>query len=190
MRYGQTNEVATVSNGTLAASRIVNCNRSPNAIVLFDLLLHIKLLEDENAALFVSSIEKYIAEHPRIWDCMILWRYDRFDADMEQVFCRIGLRHRNSWQDAGRILRDKGELLKFIHQLGDSMDVNFGSVPARRVIFSGGTLIKSGPVSDVKKNFKRDLLNPSNIHVRNDSENEIDNEKFMASLQGSQEQVA
>lgn len=169
LRYGQTNEVATVSNGTIAGSRIVNCNRSPNAVVVFDLMLHICLLQDENAATFVAAIEKYIAQHPRIWDCMVLFRFDRFDADMEQVYCRVGVRHRNSWQDAARILRDNGELQKFIYQLGETMDVNFDSPPARRLVYSGGTLLKSGQVSEDGPNFKSKLLQPKNIrtNVRN-----------------------
>jgi hypothetical protein len=158
LRYGQTNEVATVSNGTISGSRIVNCNRSPNAVVVFDLLLHICLIEDEKAQVYVSAIEQFIREHPRIWECVVLFRYDKFDADMEQVFCRIAVRHRNSWQDAGRILRDKGDLQQFIFQLGKSMAVNFDSPPPRRLIYTGGTL-RSGQV----ENYKRNLLTPANI---------------------------
>jgi hypothetical protein len=158
LRYAQTNEVATVSNGTISGSRIVNCNRSVNAVVVFDLLLHICLIEEGKSATFVSAIEQFIQEHPRIWECLVLFRYDKFDADNEQVFCRIAVRHRNSWQDAGRILRDKGELQKFIYQVGKSMGVNFDSPPARRLIYTGGTL-KSGQV----ESYKRNLLTPKNI---------------------------
>jgi hypothetical protein len=158
LRYAQSNEVATVNNGTISGSRIVNCNRSPNAVVVFDLLLHICLIEDEKAQVYVSAIEQFIHDHPRIWECVVLFRYDKFDADMEQVFCRIAVRHRNSWQDAGRILRDKGELQKFIYQLGKSMEVNFESPPARRLIYTGGTMV-NGQV----QNYKKNLLAPTNI---------------------------
>jgi hypothetical protein len=127
-------------------------------VVVFDLLLHICLIEDEKSQVYLSAIEQFIHEHPRIWECVVLFRYDRFDADMEQVFSRIAVRHRNSWQDAGRILRDKGELQKFIYQLGKSMAVNFESPPARRLIYTGGTL-KSGQV----QNYKKNLLTPANI---------------------------
>jgi hypothetical protein len=158
LRYAQSNEVATVSNGTISGSRIVNCNRSPNAVVVFDLLLHICLIEEDKAQVYVSAIEQFIRDHPRIWECVVFFRYDKFDADNEQAFCRIAVRHRNSWQDAGRILRDKGELQKFIYQLGKSMAVNFDSPPARRLIYTGGTL-KSGQV----ETYKRGLLTPTNI---------------------------
>jgi hypothetical protein len=147
-----------VSNGTISGSRIVNCNRSPNAVVVFDLMLHICVIEDDKAQVYVSAIEQFIHDHPRIWECVVFFRYDKFDADNEQAFCRIAVRHRNSWQDAGRILRDKGELVKFIYQLGKSMAVNFDSPPARRLIYTGGTL-RSGQV----EKYKRGLLTPTNI---------------------------
>jgi hypothetical protein len=186
LRYGQSNEVATVSNGTISGSRIVNCNRSPNAVVVFDILLHISLIEDEKAQTYVSAVEQFVQEHPRIWECVVFFRYEKFDADNEQVFTRMAVRHRNSWQDAGRILRDKGELSKFIYELGRSMSVNFESPPARRLIYTGGTL-KSGQVQTYKKN----LLTPANIrnNVIGDeptgatTTKEVSDALFMANLQ-------
>jgi hypothetical protein len=158
LRYSQSNEVATVSNGTISGSRIVNCNRSPNAVVVFDLMLHICVIEDDKAQVYVSAIEQIIHDHPRIWECVVFFRYDKFDADNEQAFCRIAVRHRNSWQDACRILRDKGELQKCIYQLSKSMVVNFDSPPARRVIYTDGTL-RNGQV----EKYERGLLAPTSI---------------------------
>jgi hypothetical protein len=178
-----------VSNGTISGSRIVNCNRSPNAVVVFDLMLHICIIEEDKSQIYVSAIEQFVQEHPRIWEVVVFFRYDRFDADNEQAFCRIAVRHRNSWQDSGRILRDKGELQKFIYQLGKSMGVIFESPPARRLIYTGGTL-RSGQVEKYKKN----LLTPANIRnnvIRDEPEvssstttKEVADALFRANLQG------
>jgi small-conductance mechanosensitive channel len=188
LRFAQSNEVATVSNGTISECRIVNCNRSPNAMVAFDLVLHICLIKDGKVDGFTAAIENYIHEHPRVWDCLVFFRYDKFDADMEQVFCRIAVRHRDSWQDAMRILRDRGEFQNFVYALGMDMGVNFDSPPARRLIYTGG-ILKSGQVVD----YKRNLLTPANIKnaaIMGDtaaatSDNDVANALFMAQLQKS-----
>jgi hypothetical protein len=150
-------------------------------------MLHIFIIEEDKSQIYVSAIEQFVQEHPRIWECVVFFRYDRFDADNEQAFCRIAVRHRNSWQDSGRILRDKGELQKFIYKLGKSMGVTFESPPARRLIYTGGTL-RSGQVEKYKKN----LLTPANIRntvIRDEPEGptttkEVADALFRANLQG------
>jgi hypothetical protein len=62
------------------------------------------------------------------------------------------IRHRNSWQDAARIFRDFGELQKFVLTVGQEMNINFETPPARRLLYQGGTLIH-GQVIDYKKNL-------------------------------------
>jgi small-conductance mechanosensitive channel len=166
LRFGLTNEVATVNNGTIAGSRICNLNRSPNAVCVLELVMHICLIHNDQAIVFRTALEKYISDHPRVWEALVNFRYNTFDADNEQVRVLLQARHRNSWQDAARVLRDFGEFKRFVHMLGDTMGVNFDAPPSRRLIYQGGTL-KTGAVED----FKRNLLLPENIenYINDDS---------------------
>jgi hypothetical protein len=166
LRFALTNEVATVNNGSIAGSRIYNLNRSPNAVCILELVMHICLIHNDQAIVFKIAIEKYISDNPRVWEALVNFRYNTFDADNEQVRVLLQARHRNSWQDATRVLRDFGEFKRFVHMLGETMGVNFDSPPSRRLIYQGGTL-KTGAVED----FKRNLLLPENIenYMKDDS---------------------
>lgn len=62
--YGATNEVATYTNSSLAASRIINAARSPNASLLFFLKFPIDT-PYEKLQVFKASIEKFIKARPR-----------------------------------------------------------------------------------------------------------------------------
>lgn len=62
--YGTTNEVATYSNGSLAASRVINAARSPRAL----LYVYLKFPVDTQFAkykAFKSAVEKFILARPR-----------------------------------------------------------------------------------------------------------------------------
>ena len=79
----------------------------------------------------------------------------------------MSFRHRNSWQDAGRIKLNRSELLRFIYDRAEKYKVNYESPASRRLLYQAGVL-KNGQ-TDV---FKRDLLKPTNIrsHSRTQSE--------------------
>lgn len=66
LRYAKTNEISTVNNGGLANMRIVNCARSPGAIIQLNLDLCLKTSVAKLKS-FRASIEKYVADHPRHW---------------------------------------------------------------------------------------------------------------------------
>jgi Mechanosensitive ion channel len=86
LRFARTNEVSTVNNWAIADQRIVNCNRSPNAIVFFEVMLHIRIMEGDNLEKFVNRLKEYVHDNPRIWDSLAFCRHDRIDGDNEQVF--------------------------------------------------------------------------------------------------------
>lgn len=165
LRYARTNEVATVNNWSISASRIVNCNRSPNAIVVVSHMVHIAVLEGGKLAKFQAGLHKYVSDNPRIWDSLVFCRQDSVDADMEQVNFTLAFRHRNSWQDAGRILLNRGELLRFIYATCKQLGISYDTPPNRRLLYYGGVL-EQGQVQDYKIN----LLTPKNIrsHKRPD----------------------
>lgn len=86
LRYARTNEVSTVNNWSISGSRIVNCNRSPNAIISLELMMHISVLEREKLAEFRESLELYVRDNPRVWDSLAFCRHDNIDPDNEIVY--------------------------------------------------------------------------------------------------------
>lgn len=85
LRYARTNEVSTLNNWAIAGSKIINCNRSPSAIVVLDTKLHISILRDDALQLFQADLQKYVKTHPRTWESLVFCRHDVIDADNEQV---------------------------------------------------------------------------------------------------------
>ena len=158
LRYSKTNEVSTVNNWSIAGSRIVNCARSPNATVHFEFKAHISILDDQKLEKFQSAIQKYVEEHPRVWDSIAHLRHDEFNADEERVTFALAIRHRSSWQEAGRIKLDRSDVFRFLFELGSKLDVHFEKPADQAVIYEGGKLKQGG--SDVL-NMKNMLSAPN-----------------------------
>lgn len=108
--------MSTVSNSSIAGSRIINCIRSPNAVIVIPITLHISFLKEEKFTAFQNAMKTYVREQTRSWEKLIFLIKSDVDADNEKVVATLAFGHRNSWQDAGRILVHKGNLLKFIHE--------------------------------------------------------------------------
>lgn len=155
------NEVATVSNGSIASTRITNCARSKNAVVVIPLKLHISIQNDMNLERFKEGLENYVSDNPAIWDMLIFLRCDDIDSDNEFVMCRLAVRSRHSWQVAARILADRGRMFQFCSDLAKKLKVNFDSPAPRRVLYYGGNLV-SGAVKDFKKDLLMDENNITN----------------------------
>jgi len=89
-------------------------------------------------------------------------RKDVIDADNELVTFTLAFRHRSSWQDAGKILINKGNLMEHVHWIVKDLGVELDTPPPRRVIYDGGRL-EIGSRQDYKSN----LLKASNIMSQN-----------------------
>jgi small-conductance mechanosensitive channel len=152
LRFGQSNEVATVSNGSIASARIANCARSANAVVLIVLKLHISLHNKNNLKLYKEAIENFVADNPRVWDGIGFFRCEGIDTDDESTMYKLAIRSRHNWQNAPRIFLDKAELWKFLIDTAEKLGVRYDSQIARRVLYFGGALAEGG-VSDFKKNL-------------------------------------
>lgn len=85
LRNARTNEVSILHNWAIVGSKIINCNRSPGAIILLDIKLHISILEGTNLSDFQAQLQKYVETHPRVWDSLVFCRHDSIDTDNEQV---------------------------------------------------------------------------------------------------------
>ncbi|GKY97780.1 hypothetical protein MPSEU_000736200 [Mayamaea pseudoterrestris] len=161
LRYARTNEVSSLNNSSIAASRIINCNRSSHAIVFLDKVTHISILDSKNLEQFQLSLENYVRDHPRIWDSLAFLRIESIDTNEEQVKFSMAFRHRNSWQDAGRILLNRADLVRFVFDALKGLDAAYDTPPIRQLVYYGGEL-EEGQVKDYKLN----LLNAANIRKK------------------------
>jgi hypothetical protein len=133
LRFAATNEVATVNNSSVAMSRIINCNRSPSALVTLDLLF-LDTTTDEQLSIFREAVGKFVQDRPRIWDSVLFFRKDAISQNLDLMECTLRCRHTKSWQDAASILMNKSELLTFCFEMGKTLGVNYDSPPRRQYV--------------------------------------------------------
>lgn len=116
-----TNERASLSNGSLASSRIINWARSPQA--QFHIFLNIPLdTPYEKILLFKQAIEEYMKARPREWRALNGMRCNRVVANENYMEWLIVIQHREAWQQVGQVLDSKANLSSYsqevIRQLG------------------------------------------------------------------------
>ena len=127
LRFGPTNEIATVDNGSLARSRIVNYNRSPNALVT--LKLRFCLAPQEKIHILREAVESFVQDRPSIWSQIMFFRCDNIDKDALLMEYVLRVRHTKAWQDAASILMNRSELFEFCYELGEKLEINFDPPP-------------------------------------------------------------
>ena len=156
-----TNEVATVSNASIAGARITNCARSNNATVNIVFKFHICFHESGTALVtkFHDAVEKYIHDHPEAWDSLLFFRCEDIDADNEFVNYRLAVRSYHTWQVATRVTTDRGLLHQHCIQLARDMGVSFDSPPAQQIMYYGGKLKNSV----AQKNKRKMVMDPANL---------------------------
>lgn len=162
VRYASSNEVATLSNGSIANLRIVNANRSPNAVVTFQFPVHISIVAEkkDKMELLCSALDKYVREHPNHWKCFVYCRVNELRVELEQAILGIGLQHQCSWQDLGRILQTKADLFCYLFDASRSLGVNYQGLPDRGIMYYGGK-INNGDDNDYRVN----LTNAKNVET-------------------------
>ena len=158
IRYAATNEVATISNGSIAHMRIVNGNRSPNAMVWFQLPFNLSILEEEKMSSLRAFLDAYAKLHPHKWHSCAYCRADEFHPDVEKIIVTLGFQARSSWQDLGLIFMIKSELAAAAIEYGRQQGINYVELPQRQFHYKAGTLGRG----DVWKH-RADLHTPENI---------------------------
>jgi len=142
LRFAITNEVSTLNNFSISQARIVNLQRSNNAVVYLENMdFHVDIIRKNKLGAFRGELEQYVRDRPRIWESFDTCRHDNFDASVDKVTFAFGFRHRSSWQSAARIAIDRASLVRFIYETAVGMGVEYGynnSPSPKRVIFQGG----------------------------------------------------
>lgn len=124
--------------------RIVNGNRSPNAMVWFRLPFNLSVLEEEKMASLRASLEAYARLHPHKWHSCAYCRADEFHPDKEKVIITIGFQARSSWQDLPRIYMLRSELTAATVEYARRQGINYEELPRRVFQYKAGTLRKGG----------------------------------------------
>mmetsp|Transcript_22184 Transcript_22184/g.54868 ORF Transcript_22184/g.54868 Transcript_22184/m.54868 type:complete len:517 (-) Transcript_22184:83-1633(-) len=141
LRFGANNEVATVSNGSIAQARITNCAKSKKATVHLTMRFHIRFHEGSNLPDFREALDTYILNNPNRWDSIAFLRCEEINTDDEFVLYRLVTRSTQSWQPAPRVLEHRAQLHRFCLDLANKMDVLYESPLPSRVIYTGGEMV-------------------------------------------------
>lgn len=123
-----TNERATLSNGSLASSRIINTARSPQAY----LYVYMKFGVDvpyTKVQIFRSALEQFIKDRPREWLSLCGFRATVVEADQGYIEYIVILQHRESWQNFIPLYTSKAAVSSFCLELSKQMEMRFQSPP-------------------------------------------------------------
>jgi len=169
--------------------RIVNGNRSPDAIVWFQFPFHISILEDGKFDALRAGLEQYARDNPRSWHSFSYCRVDEVHIELEKLVITIGFQHRSAWQELPKILMSKADLMCTTYKIGKSLGVNYDEMPKRELLYYAGVL-KSGGVKDYRTNLHDSANIQSHskdieLDVSNNNKASMD-DLFLAQLQQSQ----
>jgi hypothetical protein len=126
--YLHTNERATLSNGSLANSRIINSSRSPQAYLYILLKFHIDA-PYEKLEIFHTAIEKYFRSRPREWLSLIRFCATRVEADLGYVEYIVAAQHREGWTSWNALRLSQARLATFSLELSKKLDIRFKQPP-------------------------------------------------------------
>jgi hypothetical protein len=123
-----TNEVATYSNGSLASSRVINANRSPQAIVAIYLKFGVGV-SYEKIRLCKKTIQKFVKSRPREWLSLQAFRADNVEQEQGYVQYKVVLQHREAWQNLNAILNSKADLTSFALEVSKQLGMRYVAPP-------------------------------------------------------------
>lgn len=126
--YGTTQEYATYSNGALSGSRIINCARSPQAVLNFCMKFGLNtphpVIEE-----FHTELKAYVKSKPREWLAFSAFRLNSIEADLGYVEYKILIQHRDSWQNIAALVTDLADVRQFAVNLSKAKGMTYRSPP-------------------------------------------------------------
>ncbi|CAJ1957658.1 unnamed protein product [Cylindrotheca closterium] len=134
-----TMETASVANGELASSRIVNWARSPNARFVINLYFPIET-KYETLTLFRGALEEYMKARPREWLAFNALRVLGVYTEKGYILIELVVQHREAWQNPGAIYDSRGNLVSFCHEVQKLLGMQFKNPPLPVDIRNGSAL--------------------------------------------------
>ncbi|KAG7343976.1 mechanosensitive ion channel [Nitzschia inconspicua] len=126
--FNFSNEIGTISNGSIASMRILNASRSPRANLHFFLKFGIRV-KLETIELFRMKLYDYIKSKPREWLRPAAFRLSLIAADLGYSEYFILLTHRESSNQKGVIMNSLSDVQQFCFRLTDELDMGYESPP-------------------------------------------------------------
>lgn len=126
LRYAATNEVSTINNSSLSEAQIVNCARSPKAVVRFRMAFRVEASPEKLQA-FRSHLVAYLQDNPQTWAGLIQFANDGIQRDDGYIIYMIGVQHVKSWQDLGKIVANRGELEVEADRIAQELEIFYKS---------------------------------------------------------------
>jgi len=123
-----TREVATVSNGSIARSRIINANRSDKA----QLMIYMKFGVDvplSKVVLFKSAVKKFVLDRPQEFCNTVGFRMTRVETDLGFAEYVITVQSRDSWQKVITVLESKAKVSAFCLEVQKKLEMKYVSPP-------------------------------------------------------------
>ena len=124
--FVSTNERATVSNGTLAKSRIINCGRSPNAVIFFTLKFGVEV-PYEKIEIVRTAVDKFVKARPTQFSSLLGFRATAIQAELGWIEYCVVLMHREGWQNKAAILTSKAVIQQFCLELQKKLGIGYTS---------------------------------------------------------------
>jgi Mechanosensitive ion channel len=122
VRFSFTNERASLSNGSLANSRIINSSKSSNAGV-YHLLKFPLDVPYEKVKVFHEALEAFVRNRPREWIGLSSFRAVSVNAQSGYIEYIICLDHRESWASWGQVRTSQSDLMGFGVELAKKLDI-------------------------------------------------------------------
>jgi hypothetical protein len=122
VRFAFTNERASLSNGSLANSRIINSSKSNNAGVHH--LLKFPLdVPYEKVKMFHEALEAFVRNRPREWVGLKSFRAVSVNAHLGFIEYLVRLDHRESWAYWAQVRTSQSDLIGFGVELAKKLDI-------------------------------------------------------------------
>jgi small-conductance mechanosensitive channel len=128
VRYATTNEVASLANGSLANSRIINAARSPKANVQVYMKFSVNV-PYERVQVFRKDVEAFVKALPREWIALNSIRATRVETELGYIEYSVCLTHRKSWQELGVVLQSKADVTGHCLEVSKTLGITFEAPP-------------------------------------------------------------
>ncbi|KAG7371166.1 mechanosensitive ion channel [Nitzschia inconspicua] len=126
--FNFSNEIGTISNGSIASMRVLNASRSPRANLHFFLKFGIRV-KLETIELFRTKLYDYIKSKPREWLRPVAFRLSLIAADLGYSQYFILLTHREPWNQKGALMNSLSDVQQFCFRLIAQLDMGYESPP-------------------------------------------------------------
>lgn len=129
VRNDKTREVATISNGSLARSRIINARRSDKA----QLMIYLKFGVDETFArkilLFQAAVKKFVHDRPHEFYRTVRFRSTSAESDLGFAEHVIVLQCKASWQQFEEVMESKAKVDSFSLEVQTKLGISYSPPP-------------------------------------------------------------